>query len=96
MTRDEAIDILRWLSPLPFLVMTATLLTVQGLYGMGLQRWAPWVGLALAIVCISLNICLLPRIGVRAVCWSWTAAELLECIIVSVILLTKGRKLCSI
>ena len=93
---EPAIDILRWLSPIPFLIMTATLLTVQGLYGMGLQRWAPWVGLCLAALCISLNLWLLPRWGVGAVCFSWNMTEAAECIIVSVILLIQGRKLCSI
>ena len=93
---EPAINILRWLSPLPFLVMTATLLTVQGLYGMGLHRWAPWVGLILAITCISLNLWLLPRWGVSAVCFSWNMAELMECVIVGLILVTRGRKLCSI
>ena len=93
---EPAADILRWLSPIPFLVMTATLLTVQGLYGMGLQKWAPWVGLTLAVACISLNLFLLPRWGVRAVCFSWNTAEVMECIIVGLILLANRRKLCSI
>ena len=91
-----SVYILKWLSPIPFLVMVATLLTVQGLYGMGLQKWAPWVGLILAVCCVSLNLLLLPHYGVEAVCISWIAAELLECILVGGILLTKGRKLCSI
>ena len=91
-----SVDILRWLAPIPFLVMVATLLTVQGLYGMGLQRWAPWVGIILAICCVGLNLWLLPLIGVKGVCISWIAAELLECLLVSIILMTKGRKQCSI
>ena len=91
-----SVTLLRWLSPIPFLVMTATLLTVQGLYGMGLSKWAPWVGLILAVCCVGMNLLLLPRIGVKGVCISWITAELLECFIVGAILLTKGRKLCSI
>ena len=91
-----SVEILRWLAPIPFLVMIATLLTVQGLYGMGLQRWAPWVGGVLALSCVGMNIWLLPLIGVKGVCISWMAAEVLECILVSIILMTKGRKLCSI
>ena len=91
-----SIELLKWLAPIPFLVMIATLLTVQGLYGMGLQRWAPWVGVILAVCCVGLNLWLLPLIGVKGVCISWIAAELLECLLVSSILMTKGRKLCSI
>lgn len=93
---EPSVELLRWLSPIPCLVMIATLLTVQGMYGLGLQKWAPWVGLVLAISCVGLNLLLLPRIGVRGVCISWIVAELLECLIVSGILLTKGRKVCSI
>ena len=93
---ETAIEVLRWLSPLPFLVMVATLLTVQGLYGMGLQKWAPWVGMMLAALCISLNLWLLPHLGVRAVCIGWNAAELAECLIVGMILLLHKRKVCSI
>ena len=93
---EPSIELLRWLSPIPFLVMIATLLTVQGLYGLGLQRWAPWVGLILAISCVGLNLWLLPLIGVKGVCISWIAAEVLECLLVGGILLTQGRKLCSI
>lgn len=91
-----SVEILQWLAPIPFLVMVATLLTVQGLYGMGLQHWAPWVGLILAISCVGLNLWLLPMIGVKGVCISWIAAEVLECLLVGGILLTQGRKLCSI
>lgn len=91
-----SVELLRWLAPIPFLVMVATLLTVQGLYGLGLQKWAPLVGLILAIVCVSMNLFLLPRIGVKGVCISWIAAELLECLLVGGILWTKGRKACSI
>lgn len=88
-----AVDILRWLSPIPLLVMTATLLTIQGLYGMGLQKWAPWVGGTLAIICISMNLLLIPRIGVSAVCISWIVAEILECLFSGLIILTQGRKM---
>ena len=86
-----AVDILKWLAPIPFLVMVATLLTIQGLYGMGLQRYAPWIGLTLAVVCITMNIVLIPRMGVAAVCVSWIAAEVLECILSGTILMIKGR-----
>ena len=91
-----SIALLRWLAPIPFLVMVATLLTVQGLYGMGLQKWAPMVGLVLAVCCVGMNLWLLPRIGVKGVCISWIVAEILECVMVSVILWIKRHKQCSI
>ena len=91
-----SVELLRWLSPVPVFVMLATLLTVQGLYGLGLQRWAPWVGLILAVLCVGLNVVLLPRVGVVGVAWSWAITELAECVIVGLILFVNTRRTCSI
>ena len=91
----ESVPILRILSPLPFLVMTATILTVQGLYGQGLQRFAPFVGIVLAVICMSSNFLLIPRVGVGGAAWSWVIAEIAECLIVGTILIWHKRK-CSI
>lgn len=91
-----SVELLRWLSPVPVFVMLATLLTVQGLYGLGLQRWAPWVGLILAVLCVGLNVVLLPRVGVVGVAWSWAITEVAECVIVGLILLVNTRRTCSI
>lgn len=91
-----SVELLRWLSPVPVFVMLATLLTVQGLYGLGLQRWAPWVGLILAVLCVGLNVLLLPRVGVVGVAWSWAITEVAECVIVGLILLINTRRTCSI
>lgn len=88
----EAIAVLKWLAPIPFLVMMATLLTIQGLYGIGLQRYAPWIGLTLAVVCITMNIVLIPRMGIAAVCISWITSEVLECILSGTILMIKGKQ----
>ena len=88
----EAIAVLKWLAPIPFLVMMATLLTIQGLYGIGLQRYAPWIGLTLAVVCITMNIVLIPRMGITAVCISWITSEVLECVLSGTILMIKGKK----
>ena len=80
---------------MPLLVMVATLFTVQGLYGSGLQRFAPWVGLTLAILCVSLNILLIPRVGTVGAVWSWLIAETAEIVIVGSILLFHRKKTCS-
>lgn len=90
-----SVPLLRVLSPLPFLVMTATILTVQGLYGQGLQRFAPFVGLVLSVICVLSNLFLIPRVGVSGAAWSWVIAEVAECIIVGALLIWhRGR--CSI
>ena len=90
---EASIPLLQWMAPLPLLIMIATLFTVQGLYGSGLQRFAPWVGLVLSILCISLNILLIPRVGAV---WSWLAAEVTEILLVAGIILFHRKKSCSI
>ena len=82
----ESIVLLRWMSPIPLLVMVATVVTVQGLYGRGLHRYAPWVGLGLACLCVSLNFALVPRYGAQGAVWSWSIAEVFEIVVVSIIL----------
>ena len=47
---------------------------------------------ALAVVCITMNTVLIPRMGVAAVCISWIAAEVLECVLSGTILMIKGKK----
>lgn len=85
---------LRMMAILPCLVMTATILTVQGLYGRGLQRYAPYIGAILATLCIGLNILLIPRIGIDGAIWAWIAAEICEIILVGSILYR--NRTCSI
>ena len=93
---EASIPLLQWMAPLPLLIMIATLFTVQGLYGSGLQRFAPWVGLILSILCISLNILLIPRVGAVGAVWSWLAAEVTEILLVAGIILFHRKKSCSI
>lgn len=92
---EASIPLLQWMAPLPLLVMVATILTVQGLYGSGLQRFAPWVGLTLAVLCVSLNIFFIPRVGTVGAVWSWLIAEAAEILIVGSILLFHRKKTCS-
>ena len=92
---EASIPLLRWMAPLPLLIMTATLFTVQGLYGSGLQRFAPWVGMTLAVLCVSMNMLLIPRVGTVGAVWSWLIAEAAEILIVGSILLFHRSKTCS-
>lgn len=80
---------LRMMAIIPCLVMVATILTVQGLYGRGLQRYAPYIGAILAALCIGLNFILIPRIGMNGAIWAWIAAEICEIVLVSSILYQK-------
>jgi len=89
----EAIPLLKLFSPLPFLVITASMLTVQGLYGMQMQRYAPFVGMFLGIFSICLNFGLIPRWGVNGAVIAWLSSQLLEIIIVGSLLIVRRKKI---
>lgn len=82
----EAKPLLRLFSILPFLVMVASFLTVQGLYGMQLQKHAPYVGIFVSTVCVCITYFSLPRYGVYGAAYSFIIAELLEICVVGTIL----------
>lgn len=88
-----SVALLRQMAILPLLIMTATLLTVQGLYGLGLQRMAPWVGAILATLCVSLNTILIPQLGSAGAIWSWIAAQTAEVLIVGGVIWWKSKEL---
>lgn len=81
-----SLPLLRLMAPLPLLVMVATILTVQGVYALGLQRWAPLIGLLVAVVCISSNWMLIPIWGAAGAVAGWCIAELAEIVLDLVIL----------
>ena len=75
---SDAVFLLRLLSPLTFLMTMATTLTVQGLYGMQLQRFAPLIGLAVCVCSVSLNCMLIPKEGAAGSVYAWLVCELVE------------------
>ena len=76
-----AVPLLRLFAPLPFLVIMATMFTIQGLYGLQLQRFAPIVGGTVGTVCVLLNLILIPRYGMYSAAIGYMLAELLEILI---------------
>jgi PST family polysaccharide transporter len=78
---ESSINLLKLFSILPFLVILASLFTVQGLYGAGLQRYAPWIGAILGIFCISFNLFFIPVLGMYGAAWGWVISEFLEIIL---------------
>ena len=75
------------------LVLIATILTVQGLYGMQKQKFVPFVGLA----CGSVSLLLIPHIGIYGAIYAWIAAEVAEIAIDLVIIIRSSRKaVCTI
>ena len=76
-----SVPLLRLLSVVPALVIMASMFTVQGLYGLGFQKYATWVGLTVGVVCISLDLLWIPRMGGYGAAYAWIIAQCLEILI---------------
>ena len=88
---EESIPLLQLFSVLPFLVIMASMFTVQGMYGLQLQKYAPYIGATVGIFSIGLNLLLISKIGIYGAAWSYILSEVLEIILV-VLLLRKRLK----
>lgn len=88
-----SIPIVRIFSCMPLLVSIANLVTIQGLYGLGYQKYAPIMGLVVGITCITMNLQLIPIWGIYGTVAAWIAAELLEIGISGGIVMYKSRDL---
>ena len=88
----KSVILLKLFSVLPFLVIIASLLTVQGLYGMGLQKFAPFVGLFIGAFSVILNIIYIPKYGTIAAALNWIVAQILEVLIVGTIIILYSKK----
>lgn len=83
---------IRWMAGLPLLVLIGTMLTVQGLYGTQLQRFAPIVVVLSGAISVMLNSLLIPAHHAVGCIVSWYAAESIEILMVSGILWHYKRK----
>ncbi len=89
----DSIFLLRLLSVIPALVILASMFTVQGLYGLGFEKYAPWVGLSVGIFCIMLNFAWIPMMGCKGAALAWILAEVLEIAISATIVFVNVQKL---
>lgn len=87
------IPILKVFSCLPFLVITASLCTVQGLYGLGFQKYAPIMGLIVGSICIFMNFQFIPLWGMYGAAISWIISQFLEILISGGIVLFMSKKI---
>lgn len=85
----DSIPLLKLFSPLPFLVITASMLTVQGMYGMQMHRYAPFIGAFLGVVSIVLCLGLVPCWGIYGAAIAWLTTQFLEILIVGFLLKVK-------
>lgn len=88
---EPSVDMLRTFAPLPFLIIMASMFTVQGLYGMQLQKYAPYVGLSVGICCVALTYVLIPYCGVYSAIIAYVLAELVEILLSALIIFIKRR-----
>lgn len=89
---EDSVIILRIFSALPFLVIIASMFTVQGMYGLQLQKYAPYIGFTVGILSILLNYFLIRTYGLYGAAWSYVLAEILEIILVLSLLVYKLNK----
>ena len=78
---DESIYLLRLFSPLPLLIILASFFTVQGLYALKLQKYAPIVGFIVAIFCLLFNLYYIPKLGVQGAVIAYLLSEVVEVLI---------------
>lgn len=90
---EDSKHILKLFSTLPFLVIIASILTVQGLYGMRLQRYAPFIGVFIGITSIILNLIFIPKYGIFAAAINWIFSQTLEIILASSVLIIYSNKI---
>ena len=75
---EAVIPCMRELSVLPLLVVVSSTLTVQGVYGMQLQKYSPAVGVLVFVCCLSLNYLLVPKYGVNGAACAWICCQMVE------------------
>lgn len=76
-----AVPLLRLFSIVPLLVMVASMFTIQGLYAIQLERYAPYMGFVVMCICICTTVALVPRWGVFGAAVGYVVAELAELVI---------------
>lgn len=88
----NVVPLLQELSPIPMLVVLATMFTVQGMYGMQMQKYAPFVGFTILCVSLSLYFVFIPIYGVYGAAFGYIVSELLEILIVYSLLRYRLKK----
>lgn len=86
-------DVFRLLSPLPFLITVASMFTIQGLYGLKMYKYAPYVGGTVGVFCTACNFILIPKYGMFGAAIGYLLSELLEIILSGYLTFSHGRKL---
>ena len=70
----------------------ASIFTVQGLYGLGFEKYAPYVGLCVGLSCIGLNLLWIPQLGSYGAAYAWIVAQTMEILISGSIVIWNVKK----
>lgn len=77
-TFADSIQLLRMMAILPFLVIVASMFTIQGLYAFQLERFAPYMGFVLSLLCLLVTVVLTPKYGMYGAACGYIVAEIGE------------------
>lgn len=88
----ESVSVLKRMALLPPLVITTSLLTVQGLYGLRKQNYAPYISASVAVIGLPVTIWFITLWGIMGAVYAWIISLVCEMIISSTILLTLHRR----
>ena len=90
---QSSIPVVQAMFLMPFLVTMSSLLTVQGIYGLRLQRFSPLIGICCMLVSLCLNLYAVPKFGYYGAVASWAGACIAESLLtVSFLLYYKRRR----
>ena len=88
----ESVSVLKRMALLPPLVITTSLLTIQGLYGLRKQNYAPYISATVAVIGLPVTIWFITLWGIMGAVYAWIISLVCEMIISSTILLTLHRR----
>jgi PST family polysaccharide transporter len=76
-----SVEQVRLMAGIPALVLWCTMITVQGLYGLQLQRFAPWIAILSGLISVVINITLIPVLCAKGSILAWYVAQFVELIL---------------
>jgi PST family polysaccharide transporter len=76
-----SVEQVRLMAGIPALVLWCTMITVQGLYGLQLQRFAPWIAILSGLISVVINITLIPVFCAKGSILAWYVAQFVELIL---------------
>ncbi len=91
---SDAVSLLRLLAVYPLLASLASTLTVHGLYGLQLQRFAPLIGGAVCVTSVVFNYLFVPTMGAVGAIYAWLICEVVEISIAVSLLMWKKGSIC--